>query len=69
MIVIIGLMFAVGTNRAVYEGPAHLPDPAQIMLDESEIVVLKTSAGEVKLELLARYIISAGVRGRKNYRS
>ena len=68
LLALIALAFVVGTNRAVYKGPAYLPAPEQEMLLEPVTVVLQTGKGELRLEQLARYSISAGVRGRKSYR-
>ncbi len=68
LIIAIGVMFAVGANRAGYKGPAFIPAPEQIMLSGLDNIVLSTKSGDIVLELVATYNISAGVRGRKNYR-
>lgn len=69
LILVIGFLFVNPFEKEEYNGPNYLPQPNQTILASPKYVTINNKNETIKVELVASYEITAGVRGRKNYNS
>ena len=72
LILSIAFLFVKPLFMHNYSGPDNLPAPIQTNLKKTEYITIKDSNEknkEIKVELVAKYQVTAGVRGRRNYTS
>lgn len=72
LILVVAFLFVKSFFSPIYIGPETLPVPIQINLKKPEYIEIKDIKGtneNIKVELVAKYKIKAGVRSRQNYTS
>ena len=67
VLIILAASLVFAFVRPKYLGPDELPEPEQVMLENSREIVVDGRKGPVTLEKLATYKVQAGVRGRQRY--